>query len=295
MAKTSYIDPNKGNIDRYWEIFRTADRFSFARVVAKKLFLNEAQKQSLRDRSYLKTIGEIWAIFTSEQQAAWKAISKSRRKNGWQAFVKDQSIRIKASLPGHAEPNIYHQGYCGIIIVPESAGEFELQQEHPNTYFVQRKVVGKKSMYEAVPVLENLYLPITLQVSYKSELTAENGNAVAVFRARVLSHYQGRDIITDCEIPISLTQDWTQATATLTDVIGVARSYYLSIYFKDVNGHFYFDNVSITHAGQNWARDPQCEKIEQNFTRSFQQVAKNWSEKIANSAVTYGSGYLDEV
>lgn len=294
MAKVSYTDPNLAEIAGLYNNARVADRFTISRISKKRVFLSPEQIAKISDRSYLKEISTLWKSLNSTQQLAWKNIDQRTRKNGWQMFVKDCSARFKADIPGIATPSNLHQGIVGNINLESGAGEYMIGQAHPNTYFVQRRIPGKKSMQEQVEIKENLYLPLTVGLNYKSTLEPDGDDPQAKFGAIVSSHYQGLDIQTIIEINLNGLGTWGNESVNLASVKGVARSYILLFYFKNVKGNVFFDNVQAIHAGQNWARDPNCEQIEYNYSRTWQQVAKNWELLIDSPLAYHASGYLDE-
>ena len=53
-----------------------------------------------------------------------------------------------------------HQDMVGKILIEEPAEEIELLQAHPSSYWIYKKVVGTKSMYEPVRVDEGFALPV---------------------------------------------------------------------------------------------------------------------------------------
>ena len=58
-----------------------------------------------------------------------------------------------------------------------------------------------------------------------------------------------------------------------------------------MTGTFLFDDVKAEHTGQNWARDPYCKNIAQQFTRAFYQVPKSWAALILPAGADYDSIY----
>lgn len=294
MAKVSYTDPNLAEIRGLYNVARIADRFSFSRVCKKRTFMTPDQIQKIKDRSYLKDIATIWQTYTPGQKAAWKAVDTRSRKNGWQVFVKDQSLRYKANLAGSATPNQYHQASVGTINSDAVVGEYKIRQQHPNTYYVQRKRKGSKSMYDAVEIREDIYLPFQIGLNYKVVIDELGSDPKAQFFAKVISHYQGRDIENIILIDLQFGENWQYATESLNACIGVVRSYELFFYLKNIKGNIFFDNIQAVHNAQNWCRDWQCDNIEQNYTKSWQQIAKAWEIVIDSPNAYHASGYLDE-
>ena len=294
MAKVSYTDPNLAEISGLYNSARVSDRFSFSRVVKKNVFLSPEKIAILKNRSYLKSLAAIWKNFSPAEKLAWKNVDPRDRKNGWQVFVKDQSLRFKTGLSGFSTPNQFHQASVGTINIESGAGRYMIKQSHPNTYFVQRRIAGKKGMLESVKIREDFYLPLVLSLSYKTNFVADGDNPYCKFYARIISHYQGRDIETDLLIDMPLITNWRNDEFIEFNVLGVARYYDLYFDLNNVSGNVFFDNIKAEHNGQNWVRDWQCDKIEQNFTRTWQQIAQNWELIIDSPLAYHASGYLDE-
>lgn len=293
MAKVSTVTLNTADVDKYYANLRVAERFSFARVVKKYRFLSADRKASIAGRSLLNEISGLWSGFSTGQKEDWKDVSQKARKNGWQEFVKDQSIRIKADLAGVATPSALHQAWIGSVVMLEGAGEYALIQQHPNTYTVRQKVSGTKSMYSPVQVKEFFNLPYQLRVSYKTDLEIDGSEPFVAIGALVYSHYQGRVIETPVLVTPDYVEDWSEQTVNLTEVLGLPRDYVLLIYCKDVKGTLYIDNLRSIHNGQNWTRDWQFDRMEQGRTSKFYEVAKNWDIIIDSPLAFHGSGYLE--
>jgi hypothetical protein len=209
-------------------------------------------------------------------------------------FVKDTAARRRASLSGYATPNTTYQAMVGRIFVESPATGLTITQMHPVRYFVRRKVAGTKSQYSPVAITESFSLPLSLGISYKSDLTAIDGSARARFYCVVYSSYQGRTIETPISIDFGLSDDWTRETATLSSVLGPVQGYSAFIEVYNATGNLYFDNVNITHDSENWARDPGCNNISQSFTRAFFQVARAWVPVDVVEGVDFGSIYYNE-
>ena len=160
-------------------------------------------------------------------------------------------------------------------------------------------------MYEPAEVEEDFAIPIELSICYKSDLVSTGEGSFAYFYASVRHLYQGENLNHDLVIDIPLSADWEKQTITLyqdhyygirgygmmsygQEFLGQAISYNLYLHLYKVTGTLLFDNVKATHSGSNWARDTYCKKIEQDFTRQFYQVPKNWGV----ITMPNGAGYL---
>jgi len=291
MAKTSYLDISPELEETYYSPLQSQDRFIIPRIRVKKVILSRKKIEILEERSYLKEIAELWNNFTDEQRANWKSVDPYPNPNGWRAFVADQSQRIELGLEGVATPNQYHQDLVGKILIEEPAEEIKLIQPHPSSYWVYQKVTGKKNMHEPVEVEEDFALPLKLTISYYSDLTSTGEGSFARFYASIRHLYQGQNLNYDEIIEIPLSSGWTKQDTTISNLLGLAVSYNLYIHLYKVRGTLLFDNVKAEHSGSNWVRDTYCKKIEQDFTRAFYQIPKNWGVITMPSGAGYASVY----
>ena len=291
MAKTQYILLSQPNEELFYSGLQSGDRFSLSKIRVKKTLFSRKSVKGLSQKSLLPQVTTLWNNLTSLQQTAWTTAGVPRNLNGFRLFVQDTCARIKNGLSGVATPSILHQSWVGELKISSPATELKIEQIHPEAYFVNRKVTGSKTMYEPVKVVENFALPLEIALSYKSNLVAVGSNPSAVFYAEVWSSYQGRDILTNLEIPFTLVHDWVNATATLSNVIGYVVDYTLYFWLRDVCGNLLIDNVQATHSGQNWVRDTYCENIQQEFTKAFQQIPAHWAPVILPNGSEYRSIY----
>jgi hypothetical protein len=148
-------------------------------------------------------------------------------------------------------------------------------------------------MYSPVLITEDLGMPFTLSVNYKTNLTAVGANPYAKIYARFWYSYQGKNLTHDLEIPLDLVSDWNSDFALLNNLVSYVVRYDLYIEVHDLQGDLYFDNISAEHSAQNWARDPFCKDINQGFTRNYYQIPKHWSAITAPAGVIFETVYKD--
>lgn len=252
---------------------------------------SRAQIMKLTTRSLLPQIREHWNSIGPSGQAAWKAAAAVTRMNGWNLFVQDTAYRIKYGLPGLAAPSLIHQYKVGRLEVNAPAQRALLAQFHPNKYYVSKKMRGNTTVREDVAIFEKLQLPLEVGCSFRANLTAVTGTPKARFYAIVYSLYQGRTIETEVGFDIPLTAGWTQQTASISEVIGVARDYNLWIELDGVRGFLEWDNVVARHTGTNWARDLRCNDVNNELTRVNYQIEKSWEEQFLPSGTAFDSVY----
>lgn len=291
MAKTTFVEISEGNIDAFNRAFKSGDRFTFARFGRKTQFLSRKRKKALTQRSLLPLCAELWAQFSQSVKDAWISVGAVIETSGYKAFVQDQTLRINDELEGVATPSLLHQGKVGRINIQAPASRIKLTQLHPENYWVLRAVKGKKGQFAPVKVQEQFALPLTLKLSYKTNLTNTSPNYYVAFYAIVYSLYQGRTIENICEIPLKLQTDWLSASQTIIRGVGEAIGYALFLECENVQGDLFFDNVEAVHSGQNWVRDSRCFNIKQAFTKAFYQIPAHWVALDLPDGAFYNSVY----
>lgn len=291
MAKTSYITIPPGLDTAYKKTLQSGDRFINPHVKVKRLFTSRAKKKGLTQKSLMVSLAPVWAGFDLTTKTAWENAALENSMTGWRLFIQDTAKRIANDLPGYATPNTLYQSMVGRMHVESPAIGLKILQLHPQSYYVNRKVTGTRSEYEPVLIQENLSLPVDIAISYKSDLTAVDGEAFARFYIIIYSSYQGKTLENRCTIDFDLSHDWERLTASVDGVIGLFRGYTAFVEINHAQGDLYFDNVEIVHDGQNWARDPFCNSIQTTFTKAFYQIPRNWAAEVLTDGMFYRSVY----
>lgn len=293
MAKISTVDIVPGLEAGYWKKLTPGDRFVFSRVRRKIDLLSVKRKKGISQRSLLPQVAESWAGFSGAQKSDWSASGAVMNLNGWRLFVQDKCARIINQIAGNATPSSLHQSWVGQLHIEAPASELKITQLHPKFYWISQKVYGKKSIYQPVQINESFVLPLTISLNYSADLVSTGGGSFAKYYAEVWSLYQGRDIITLVELPLTFQTDWVNAEATISSVIGQVVSYNLFIHLYNLTGDLFLDNIKAEHSGQNWVRDTFCKDINEGFTKAFYQIPKHWAGVIVPSGAWYESVYID--
>lgn len=293
MAKTSYIDIPPEIDEFYFSGLQPGDRFTFARIGRKNKLLSRKAKKGVSQKSLLPEIATVWATLSGAEKTAWSSAGAQSNLNGWRLFIQDYCARRVNDLAGLATPSLLHQSWVGQLQISAPASEAKLIQAHPRNYYIKKKIIGTKSMYSPVLITEDITLPITLSINYNSDLTAEGANPYAKLYAEIWYSYQGRNLFYLLEIPFDLSTGWKTATVTSPSLVSYVVGYDLYLHLHDLRGDLFFDNVKVTHGGQNWVRDPFCKDVNQGFTRNFYQVSKHWAAIIAPDGVLLETVYKD--
>lgn len=252
---------------------------------------SKAQILALTTRSLLPQIRELWNGLDEPGRQAWKDAAAVTHMNGWNLFVQDTAYRLKYGLGGLVIPSLLHQYKVGHIQINAPAQKVVLAQYHPIKYYISKKMRGNTTLREDVAITEKLVLPLNIETSYRAALTAVGAEYIARFYAIVYSSYQGRTIETEFGFDIDLSTDWVRDTATLTEVIGLARYYNLWIVLDGVRGYFEWDNVVAEHTGTNYARDHRCLDVNNELTRVNFQIESSWEEQFLPTGAAFGSVY----
>jgi hypothetical protein len=293
MAKVEYVTLIPAESELYYSGLTAQDRFTFPRVTRKVALYSKKKVKGLTQKSLLPQISEIWATFTDEQKLAWSNAGAECGLNGWRLFVQDMCVRIKNEMSGSATPDLLHQSFVGNIRIDEPDSQVKIVQYHPRSYWITKKVPGKKGMYEPVLVTEDFSLPLEISLNYSSDLEAVEEGAFAKFYALVWHSYQGADLFEEVPVNLDLVSGWKTDSANLTSLIGYVVGYTLYFHLFGVRGNLYFDNVKAEHSGQNWVRDTFCKDINQQFTKAFYQIPKHWGPIVLPSNSWYDSMYKD--
>lgn len=293
MAKVEYVDILPELESPFFSSLRFGDRFVNSRIAKKFTFFSRKKKKGLSARSLLPAISELWAGLSDPEKLAWTNAGAECDLNGWRLFVQDCSARIINEMSGVATPSLFHQSWIGNLKIESPATELKIVQLHPRSYWVSRKVTGKKGMFAPVLVTEDLGLPCKISLNYSSDLTSQGGENFAEFYARFWYSYQGVNLYQELKIPLDYFSAWKYAEATLSSLTSYVVRVDLYFHLKGLRGDLYFDNVKLEHSGQNWVRDPFCKDILQGFTRAFYQIPQNWAGVILPSGSQYDSIYKD--
>ena len=291
MTKVSYIDLLPTEEEAFYKNLTPQSRYIAPRITKKNLLVTRRRIAGLRQASLLPQVAAAWNLLTQEQKDAWTAAGGECDLNGYRLFVQDKILRIKNELSGNATPSLFHQSTVGALEITEPASELQIIQLHPHTYWVYRKVGGRKGSYQPVLVTEDLSLPLSISLNYKSELTSAGGDPFAKFYAEIWHSYQGQDLSTILSVDLDLSAGWKTGSALISYLSGYVVGYTLFFHLHDVRGMLYFDNVKAEHSGQNWVRDPFCKDIDQGFTKAFYQIPKNWAAVILPSGSDFASIY----
>ncbi len=293
MTRVSYVNLTTAQKEAFYKNVNPSDRFFYSKIIKKTVLLSRAKLAKLDSKSLLAQIAVLWSALDDTAKTLWATSGGYMGLNGWRNFVQEQTLRIKRSLSTSYTPSIYHQGKVGILEIASPANQIEIAQFHPSSYWIRKKLTGTKNTYGPVLISENMSLPITITLSYKSDLTAHLGSPYAKFYANLRSSYQGVDRDNFVEINLTPSADWQTATATISTTLGYLIGYTLYFHIFGYRGTLWFDNVKVEHSGSNWARDKNCSNIKAEFTRQFYQVPKNWAPITLENGADFYSDYID--
>ena len=302
MARTQFLDIPDELKNLYDASLEKRDRFVLGVVQGAKREPSKAQKALLRRPaiiaspmtargSLFRFLSPLWRALSPAQKAVWTAGGVPSGLTNWQTFISDNAARIKNSLTLSVPPSELWQVRAGHIKIVAPATELVLKQEHPLDYWITQKVPGRSWKKELVLIRETFSLPITLEIRYKSDLTAEGSPQIARYLARVWTSYQGEDIETDFAINFDPSTDWTFATVETSALRGIVIGYTLFLEITGYRGELLFDNIRAVHSGTNWARDPRCDAINQTFQKAFSVVPPFWIPVSVPAGASFVSSF----
>ena len=293
MVRVSYLTVPEGYEAILYRGLKPGQRFILPRIVRNQRFISYPKRQALKQRTLLPIVAPMWQALTQAERDAWAEAATYSNTTGYRLFVRDTCERIRLELPGSATPSNLHQFKAGLLHVEAPGTEILLIQPHPRTYWTKHHKPGTKGQDMLTEITEDFVLPLTIELSYKTNLVAAGPNPRCRFYALVRSLYQGRNIFTTLSIPCALSSGWVRADQTLTAVQGRPISYDLYLEIYDARGDFWLDNPVSSHSGQNWVRDPKCDNIKTSFTWSWFLVPKHWAAEELPEGADYGSVYVD--
>lgn len=294
MATVGGLEIPTELIELFAKLVRVNDQRRYGSVASQGHFLSDKSSRAISTRSLLPQISALWANLSPSEKLDWKNASAESAYNMWNLFVQDTAYRLKHEIAGIATPSTLHQYKVGKLAIEAPAKGAQIAQYHPETYYKAKKVRGSAGLYEDVKITEKLALPLEVGLSYKVEMVSAGLQPEARFYAKVISNYQGRDIETEIGFDFDLSTSWDRRTVILTEVTGVVRSYNLYLYFNDVRGDFFWDNVVARHTATNWARDFRCSDVNNNLTRSNYQIETSWEEEFLPTGSAFDSVYPED-
>lgn len=223
--------------------------------------LSRARKQKLSRQSLLAEVAARKKTLSESDIAAWREMAAASGQKWYSLFTQDTCYRIKNELEGVATPSPFRAYKVGKIEVTDSNTHVLLRQEHPSHYWISQKLRGKTTQRVEARIHEKFHLPLTVGLSYKSNLTKYGSEAKIRLYATIYSSYQGRTLENVLEVDLLPTTEWRRVEKSLVDVIGVPNYYDLFLELDKVTGTLAFDNVKASHSLTNYARDPRCDNI----------------------------------
>jgi len=292
MAFHTYVDISTSDAQKFFKGLTPDSQFLYSKAKRKTGLFSRQKILNLTERSLLPQCSALWGALSPTEQTLWKTCaSYAGMTTGWRGFVQETCARILRGLSVPNTPSIYHQGVVGHLHIGGSATQIQIAQYHPNSYYVNARVAGKKKLYKPVLVTEPISLPIQIGFSYKSNLTTLGGSPYSLFYIEVYSSYQGIDRTTTLKISLTASTGWTTVLQSISGIFGYVKGYAVFIHIFGYTGDLYFDHVKILHGSVNWARDKECAYINQTFTNQYYQIPAHWVALELPSGAWYASDY----
>ena len=315
MAKISYRENANELENLYRKSITPTDRFVFSSVKVRKNIYTKKKIKNLTQKSLLPEISQKWLHMPVGIQNDWYQFYKDFFKNGYSAFVKAYYQRRVYGITSDPEYNQFYLGKVGNCKIEAPSNRLHIKQDHPNYYYVMRKVPKTKSQFNPVRISEFATFPIYFQISFKSDLVPLSSNYHARIYVRVYTDYQGRRLEKDfiINLPVrsahdslygngeygvsnygaSSVSEWIKTNMIIDKPLGDFRGYEYHIDLYDVRGDLFLDNLIIRHNGINWARDPHFDNMKTTFTRKYYQVASHYDIIDLPNGSSFNSIYFE--
>lgn len=270
-------------------------------------------KNRLRAQSPLSTAGIIWRGLTELQKSDWSTVAEAYALTGWQLFVQrgtEQQLRGPTELGAYSYAAAYY-GYgsdeenndpgefanykAGHLEIINNSGIITLTQNHPTNYNIRRRIPQSLQVFETVPVNENLILPLTIGVSYRTMMEEAGENPNIEFYANIEYDNGGSSAYDEQGFTIELEDGWTRQTLIITETLGDILSYSLCFRFTDVVGDIAFDNVESTHTATNWAIDPFCNDVAPVYLPQWGDINYTWAKNVSDNDAILETVKIDEL
>jgi len=257
------VNPNippelQGEFDKAVNIQNYA---GYSRISLKKGFFSRKLKKNIIARSMLPNIAQSWAGLSEAEKTAWSNVAAIANLEGYWQMVQDTAKRKKAGLEGLSTPTTEHCANIGYLYQQTMDEHTVFIQRHNAGYSARRKIPGYSGRYEYVTITENVTLPLELKFNYKCEFSGEP--MLRELHVFLWLHYLKDEVEHTISIGGQLTEqeNWDNAEFILDELDGTPLYYDLYFHFYGCAGYLMYDNLQITHSGQNWAIDPFANDI----------------------------------
>jgi hypothetical protein len=208
-------------------------------VSKKRMQFSREELKILPSYSNMAEASDAWNLLSTPEKDAWNLAGLQCGLSAFNLFIADKIYRIRNSISGNATPSEIHQYLTGHIIIPESAGVFELKQSGSNAI-----------------TAEGL-----LKISAKTDLiVSEDPGAFIKATFNYIIDSGGGPELKTTEIDLTLGVDWNIQSEIVLFFPGVFTSWQLIITGDKVHGELYFDNLFVEDVSGITTKDPYCNK-----------------------------------
>lgn len=315
MAKISYRENANELENLYRKNISPSDRFVFSAVRVKKIIYTKKKIKGLTQKSLLPEISQKWNLLSQSEKTKWLTYYSSFFKNGYSAYVKAFYQKRVYGLAGEPSPNVFYLGKVGNCKIEAPANRLHIKQDHPNYYYVMRKVPKTKSQFSPIKVSEFATFPLYFELSFCTDLISLSSNYHARVYIKVHTNYQGRDLEKDFVINLPLktlsdskyglakyglskygsssVESFSKISLNISKPLGSFKGYEFHIDLYDVRGDLFLDNLILKHDGTNWARDPHFDNMKTTFTRKYYQIASHYDIIDLPNGSSFNSIYFE--
>ena len=238
----------------------------------------------------------MWFDLDDITKTRWETAAGYSNLTGWELFLQDTCDRKVNGLLGCNDPKDLYQYKVGEIISPDSeqGGEFiAISQFLGGECKVWQKIVGKQKMYELVEYYEAVTSPIKVEMSYYSNLVDSGFWNYLRLRVSMLGVKGGVYDWYDEEVDLNKIQDWVRFSHTFGSDMDSIDRYYITILMEGLHGNFCFDNLNFEHDGENWAKNKNCDMVDEDVMPNWGYELYAWALAGNSGPCTFHSAYVD--
>ena len=293
MKGTNYNPPDELKVLAR-QVFKQQDKCTHPHITDKLHSVSWARKKELEARSFIPQVGKAWRGLSQGSKDYWEALSNMVGLSGYQAFVQENVARLERGLGIQEDPNLYHQGLVGRVVVSAPASEVVLKQSHQGNNWYTRKVVGSKNQLELYQLEEGPGGEAVLSVNSSTALEGVGGEPYCRLRACVHFKVDGDEYDYDFVLNLPLVGEWANHMLEFEFPSPGTLYYNLFIELHDVRGQLLLDNLIFSYNGTAWARDPRFDEMERVFTGGLSAAKRHWEPITLPAGASFGSVYPEE-
>ncbi len=292
MARVTDLDISPEVEDLMREGIKTGERHSYNRVDRKAVIWRKRNLKEVELRSQMDEAAVLWNNLSDANKALWSTAGSHCGLTGYRLFLQDTTYRLSHDIAGVATPNNHHQYKVFELVTGDDCPDFYLEQYHYTSNHIRVKVSGDREAYYWTDVSEPMTPPFLFEFDYYSDLELTGGGGE--FQAYIRFHGTkgGVDSYDPHYFNLTLQTGWTRFSQNVTPDLDVVEWYDIGVLFYLTKGTFRMDNANSFHNGENFAFNPNCDRMLIRMVEGDDGPDFPWSFNWEAVPDFYGSKYL---